>query len=244
MKNDIVINGRKATLGKPETFNPENSDHSNSNLYELTPGDAYIHSILVWNHLNMKNRSFLCQLAGLFHDTGKAYCSRQENGRIISYGHEKKSTEIVERWMKEYKFSNDDIEYVVGIVANHMKFHQRGMSNATLRKLMVKPFFDDLIIHIEADVACGSKNFDVIDEYKSRIEKLKENQLPDKLFTGKDLIQLGMKPSEKFGLIIKEMFDAQLNGEFNSKEEAVDYFLANGKKNGIELFEMKEKING
>lgn len=207
-------------------------------------GDAYRHSILVWNHLNMKNRSFLCQLAGLFHDTGKAYCSRQENGRIISYGHEKKSTEIVEQWMREYKFSNDDIEYVVGIVANHMKFHQAGMSNATLRKLMVKPFFDDLIIHIEADVACGSKNFDVFNEYKERIEKLKENQLPDKLFTGKDLIQLGMKPSEKFGLIIKEMFDAQLNGEFSTKEEAVEYFLANGKKYGIEFFEMKEKING
>ena len=94
-----------------------------------------------------------------------------------------------------------------------MKFHQSGMSNATLRKLMDKPFFDDLIYHIEADIACGSKKFDVLEEYKSRIEQLKENQLPDKLFTGKDLIQLGMKPSEKFGTIIKEMFDAQLNGE-------------------------------
>lgn len=204
-------------------------------------GDAYIHTILVWNHLNMKNGSFLCQIAGLFHDTGKAYCSRMENGRIISHGHEKKSTEIVERWMKEYKFSNNDIEYVVGIVANHMKFHQRGMSNATLRKLMAKPFFDELILHVTADIASSNENFDIINEYKERIEKLKENQLPDKLFTGKDLIALGMKPSEKFGTIIKEMFDAQLNGEFNSKEEAVDYFLANGKKYGIELFEMKEK---
>jgi len=206
-------------------------------------GDAYHHSILTWNYLNMKNASFLCQLAGLFHDTGKAYCSRMENGRIISHGHEKKSTEIVEQWMKEYKFSNDDIEYVKGIVSNHMKFHQRGMSNATLRKLMVKPFFDELILHVTADIASSNENFDIINEYKSRIEQLKENQLPDKLFTGKDLIALGMKPSEKFGLIIKEMFDAQLNGEFNLKEEAVDYFLANGKKHGIELFEMKEKTN-
>ena len=190
-------------------------------------GDAYVHTILVWNHLNMKNRSFLCQIAGLFHDTGKAYCSKMENGRIISHGHEKESTEIVKEWMREYKFSNDDIEYVTGIVSNHMKFHQSGMSNATLRKLMDKPFFDDLIYHIEADIACGSKKFDVLEEYKSRIEQLKENQLPDKLFTGKDLIQLGMKPSEKFGTIIKEMFDAQLNGEFNTKEEAIQYFKSN-----------------
>lgn len=192
-------------------------------------GDAYVHTILVWNHLNMKNRSFLCQIAGLFHDTGKAYCSKMENGRIISHGHEKESTKIVKEWMREYKFSNDDIEYVVGIVSNHMKFHQAGMSNATLRKLMDKPFFDDLVYHIEADIACGSNNFDVFNEYKERIEKLKEKQLPDKLFTGKDLIQLGMKPSEKFDTIIKEMFDAQLNGEFNTKEEAIQYFKSNNK---------------
>lgn len=187
-------------------------------------GDVYRHSILTWNYLNMKNASFLCQIAGLFHDTGKAYCSKMENYRIISHGHEKVSTEIVEKWMKEYKFSNSDIEYVSGIVSNHMKFHQRGMSNATLRKLMAKPFFNELILHVEADIASSNENFDIINEYKERIEKLVENELPEKLFTGKDLIQLGYKPSEQFGLIIKEMFDAQLNGEFETKEEAIEYF--------------------
>jgi poly(A) polymerase len=192
-------------------------------------GDVYTHSILVWNFLNMKNTSFLCQIAGLFHDTGKAYCTKQENGRIISHGHEKISTEIVERWMKEYKFSNDEIEYVLGIVSNHMKFHQDGMSNATLRKLMVKPYFNELIIHVEADIACSNNNFETINKYKDRIKKLKESKLPDKLFTGKDLIQLGLIPGEQFGEIIKEMYDAQLNGEFNNKADAWQYFFNNFK---------------
>lgn len=190
-------------------------------------GDVYIHSMLVFNYLNMKKTSFLCQLAGLFHDTGKAYCSRMENGRIISHEHEKKSTEIVEKWMKEYKFSNSDIEYVKGIVSNHMKFHQAGMSNATLRKLMVKPFFNDLIMHIEADIKCGSKKFDVINEYKSRLGGMQENTLPAKIFTGNDLICMGFAPSPLFGAIISNMYDAQLNGKFNNKEEAIQYFKSN-----------------
>jgi len=80
---------------------------------------------------------------------------------------------------------------------------------------------------------------DIHYEYKERIEKLREFKLPDKFFTGKDLIQLGLKPSEQFGEIIKEMYDAQLNGEFSSKEEAIEYFLNNGKKYGVEFFEMK-----
>lgn len=35
------------------------------------------------------------------------------------------------------------------------------------------------------------------------------------------------------------MYDAQLNGEFSSKEEAIEYFLNNGKKYGVKFFEMK-----
>lgn len=195
-------------------------------------GDAYTHSILTWNYLNMKNASFLCQIAGLFHDTGKAYCTKQENGRIISHGHEKVSVEIAERWMKEYKFSNDEIEYVLGVISNHMKFHQRGISNATLRKLMSHNYFDELILHVEADIASSNENFEILNEYKEQIEKLRESKLPDKLFTGKDLIQLGLKPGEQFGEIIKKMYDAQLNGEFSSKEEAIEYFLNNGQNIG------------
>lgn len=202
-------------------------------------GDAYIHTTFVLNYLNCHNASFLCQIAGLFHDTGKAYCSKMDNGRIISYGHEKVSVEIAEKWMKQFKFSNDEIEYVLGIVANHMKFHQPGMSNATLRKLMVKPYFDELILHVEADVDSASQYWTVINEYKERIEKLRESQLPERIFTGKDLIQLGLKPSQQFGEILNEMYDAQLNGIFNNKDEALEYFLSNGKKYGIEFFEME-----
>lgn len=199
-------------------------------------GDAYIHTTLVLNYLNCMNTSFLCQIAGLFHDTGKAYCSKMDNGRIISYGHEKVSVEIAEKWMKQFKFSNDEIEYVLGIVANHMKFHQPGMSNATLRKLMVKPYFDELILHVEADVDSASQYWTVINEYKERIEKLRENQLPERIFTGKDLIQLGLKPSQQFGEILNEMYDAQLNGKFNNNAEAWKYL--------IDKFSKRLGING
>ena len=147
-----------------------------------------------------------------------------DNGRIISYGHEKVSVEIAEKWMKQFKFSNDEIEYVLGIVANHMKFHQCGMSNATLRKLMVKPYFDELIMHVEADIDSASQDWTVINEYKERIEKLRENQLPERIFTGKDLIQLGLKPSQQFGEILNEMYDAQLNGKFDDNAGSLEIF--------------------
>lgn len=199
-------------------------------------GDAYAHSILVFNYLNMKNASFLCQLAGLFHDVGKAYCTKQENGRIISHGHEKVSTELVEKWMKEYKFSTNDIEYVVGIVSNHMKFHQRGISKSTLRKLMSKPYFDELILHVESDVASSNKDFTVLNEYKVKIEDLrKEPILPQKFITGETLISIGMKPSEIFSTIINDMYDLQLEGRFVNEDEAINYLLENISKDGINL---------
>lgn len=185
-------------------------------------GDVYNHTILVWNYLNGKSASFLCQLAGLFHDTGKLFCTQVTAGKITSHGHETYSVAMAELWMKDYKFSNDDIDYVVGIIENHMKFHQPRMSKSTLRKLIVKPYFDDLLLHVEADIASSNQDFTILNDYKQRIEEIrKQPVLPEKFITGADLITLGLKPSEQFGKIISDMYDLQLEGKIETKEQAV-----------------------
>lgn len=50
---------------------------------------------------------------------------------------------------------------------------------------------------------------------------------PVPLFTGKDLISLGFKPGENFGVILDRMLNAQLNLSFKTHDEAVEYFKEN-----------------
>lgn len=80
------------------------------------------------------------------------------------------------------------------------------------------------------------------DILKQRLGKLRENQLPERIFTEKDLIQLGLKPSsQKFGEILNEMYDAQLNGKFDDNAGAWKYLIDNfSKRLGINGYIIRE----
>ncbi len=58
---------------------------------------------------------------------------------------------------------------------------------------------------------------------------LKIKRLPA-ILLGRDLIRLGMKPSNKFSFILESAYDAQLHGKFSSLDEAtlwLNNFLSN-----------------
>ena len=63
---------------------------------------------------------------------------------------------------------------------------------------------------------------------KNFYQKLKflDEPLPY-ILGGKDLIKLGLKPGILFGKILKEIYDKQLNGEIQTKEEAIEFVKEN-----------------
>ncbi|MCK4836768.1 MAG: hypothetical protein KAT17_09020, partial [Candidatus Aminicenantes bacterium] len=44
------------------------------------------------------------------------------------------------------------------------------------------------------------------------------------LVLGRDLLDLGIAPGEKMGEILKKLYELQLDGEFDSKEEGIKIF--------------------
>ena len=55
------------------------------------------------------------------------------------------------------------------------------------------------------------------------VSYIRDLQFIKPLVLGKDLITLGFKPSEIFGKILNDCFEKQIEGEFTSKQEAIDY---------------------
>ena len=57
-------------------------------------GDAFTHTILVMNQAARLRTQARCpfafMLAALCHDYGKAVCTAEKDGKIVSYGHEKR----------------------------------------------------------------------------------------------------------------------------------------------------------
>jgi len=62
------------------------------------------------------------KLVALFHDLGKFYTESWNNkqSRFAYIGHERISTDIAKRFLKEYKFTNKQQKFVVQIVSEHM----------------------------------------------------------------------------------------------------------------------------
>ncbi|MGB9755724.1 MAG: CBS domain-containing protein [Desulfurella sp.] len=52
---------------------------------------------------------------------------------------------------------------------------------------------------------------------------IRDLQSTKSFISGKDLITLGFKPSEQFGKILNDCFEKQIEGNFSSKQEAIDY---------------------
>jgi tRNA nucleotidyltransferase (CCA-adding enzyme) len=80
----------------------------------------------VFEHLcfcvdNCKGKKYhpLLKLATLFHDIAKPHTKKIISNDATFHNHEVLGASIVYNWMKEYKFSNTEIQYVVKMVRHH-----------------------------------------------------------------------------------------------------------------------------
>ena len=64
-----------------------------------------------------------------------------------------------------------------------------------------------------------------LNEFQSKDET--DDLKPPKLITGKDLIQLGLKPGPLFKEILVKVEDIQLEGRISTKQEALNYIGKN-----------------
>ena len=203
-----------ATIGVPQNpkYHPE--------------GDVFTHTMRIVQHLAFLGSNKEIILAGLYHDVGKAVTTIETNGGdITSRGHEKASVDLAMKYMEKNRFPNKTIDYVCGLIGDHMKLHYKGMKVSTLRKLIAKPYFDDLIIHAYADCMASDGDISILEEYSETIREIKNRDgivLPAPLITGKTLIDIGFKPSPIFKEALEEAYNLQLEGVFSSLEEGIE----------------------
>jgi poly(A) polymerase len=95
---------------------------------------------------------------------------------------------------------------------------------AKLKRFMARPTFkEELELH---RVDCESSHR-MMDNYEFLLHKQEEfaNEpiIPPPLVRGEDLIAMGLKPGPKFGEILETVETRQLEGEFKSRDQALDW---------------------
>lgn len=171
----------------------------------------------------------LVGLAVLCHDFGKPLTTQKhKDGHIRSIGHDMAGLAPTQSFLHRLTNQQKLIKEVGDLVLHHMQPYQLYQSNAGLkaiRRLSCKVRLDRLARVNHADqngrgepVQPTSKVSQWLLEQAAAA--LVQNTAPQPLVLGRHLIKLGLKPSQKFSEILQQCYEAQLDGQFASIEEA------------------------
>jgi putative nucleotidyltransferase with HDIG domain len=193
-------------VAQPPEFHPE--------------GDVWTHTLIMLDGL--RQPSITLALGVLLHDVGKPATFRVAE-RIRFDGHVEKGIEIARFLLNRLRFPNHVIEGVEALIGNHMKFMEvPRMRESTLKRFLRQPDFEE---HMELHrLDClsshgGLENYEFVRRKQQEVppEQLK----PVPLLTGRELIAAGYRPGPMFGIVLREIEDAQLEGRISTAAEAL-----------------------
>jgi len=205
-------------------------------------GDVWTHTLMVVDEM-AKLRSgdekldLTRMLSALCHDFGKPTTTKVIDGKIRAFNHDIEGVEPTINFLKRLTDDKKLIESVANFVLYHLRvgqLYKGGAKAAAIRRLATKINLQELELLARADYF-GRISKDKQEQFEAgkwlltRAKELNVLTTPPKpLIQGKDLISLGLTPSPKFKKILDRAYQAQLDGKFQTKEEAINWLLVIG----------------
>ena len=187
-------------------------------------GDVFIHTLLALENLPHPCPPTLAW-GTLLHDVGKPATFRVAPDRIRFDGHVEVGVKIAEEICERLRFSKHDTAQVLALVDNHMRFgHVTRMKESTLKRFMRLPHFDEHLALHRADSVASHGILSTYEFLQKKLTEIPPDTIrPLALITGNDLIAAGYIPGARFREILDAVEDAQLEGQLDSREAALEF---------------------
>ena len=200
-------------------------------------GDVWIHTMMSLDELAriLKEENIQDEYRKLYlfygilcHDFGKPFCTKEIDGKITSFKHESLGIEPTISFLSKLTNEKKFIEIVCSLVKNHLTPFQLYLAESSLKaikRLSLKVNIEDLCLVCLADclgrtIKDKEKCPNATSWLLNKAKELEIHNVPIKpLVQGRDLINLGFKPSEKFKEILEFAFDLQL--DFHLEKELI-----------------------
>jgi poly(A) polymerase len=194
-------------------------------------GDVWTHTLLMLEGLPAGSSSTLAW-GVLLHDVGKPRTFRpvSETGDRIRFdGHVDVGVRMAEVICGRLRFSNQDSDQILALIANHMRFKDVSrMRASTLKRFIRLPRFDEHLALHRLDCLSSHRHLDAYDFVRRTLEETPvEEMRPVRLLTGNDLQSLGYQPGPLFSKILGSLEDAQLEGLVRTREGAITFVAQN-----------------
>jgi poly(A) polymerase len=195
-------------VAQPEQFHPE--------------GGVWIHTLGVLEKLPGEISPELAWGA-LLHDVGKPPTYREAPDRIRFHGHDVVGERMSRKICRRLKMSNRSTEQICRLVRTHLQFKDvQKMRPARLRRFLSEEGFSEALELHKADCLASHGDLSHHSFCTETLEKYKSEPIrPPPLLDGNDLISIGYAPGPLFSKILRELEDAQLEGEITNKEQAL-----------------------
>jgi tRNA nucleotidyltransferase/poly(A) polymerase len=183
------------------------------------------------------------KFAGFLHDIGKFSTWTIEGERHRFIKHDEVGSEMSKKTLRVSKFSKKQIDYISFIIRNHI-YPSSVISSPNLSEKVYMRYVRkagdnavDLIVVAMAD-RLSARGKAITDEMVAQnisgLEKLLQfyidvkptlRELP-KLLSGDEIMDIKkIKPSAELGRIIKQLHEAQLDGDILTKQQAIDFVM-------------------
>lgn len=201
-------------------------------------GDVWIHTLIMLEGLPAGPPPTLAW-GVLLHDVGKPATFRsaaQTGDRIRFDGHVDVGVRIAENICRRLRFSNDETDQIVALVANHMRFKDiQQMRVAKLKRFVRQSHFAEHLELHRLDSLASNGRLDTYDfARKTLAETPSEEIRPPRLLTGDDLRAMGYQPGPMFSQVLGSLEDAQLEGRIKTRDEATKHVRQAFAKNAKE----------
>jgi poly(A) polymerase len=184
-------------------------------------GDVWRHVLLMLEQL--RRPASTLALGVLMHDIGKPPTFRIAD-RIRFDGHAEVGARMTEKRLCQLRFSNEEVEQVTSLVANHMRFKDvRQMRASTLKRFLRLPKFQEHLELHRLDCLASNGYTDTYEYVKKMLQQFGQEELrPPRLINGHDLIEIGYKPGPGIGRALHAVETGQLDGDICTREQAME----------------------
>jgi tRNA nucleotidyltransferase (CCA-adding enzyme) len=183
------------------------------------------HAFDVWTHtmecLDAQTGTSIDRVAALLHDIGKPRTRKlsDKTNDYTFYHHESIGADMADRWLREYRFSNDERHDIVHLVQNHLICYAPDWTDAAVRRFVRRvgvEHVDRLLALGRADALAKGRPVDEelagLDELRGRVQKIVAEGaalgVKDLAVSGEDVMtHLGVPPGPVVGRVLRALLD-------------------------------------
>lgn len=201
-------------------------------------GDVWTHTLMVVDEARQRSEDLgraeraIMMLGAVCHDLGKPLTTVHVDGRVKSPGHEAAgvplATAILDRLNINSLDGIDVRAQVLGIVAEHLRpsaFHKAKdtITDGAFRRLAQRVDLELLTCFARADCNGRLGTFDcsAMDWFIERARTLGvQHEAPAPILMGRHLLAMGVPPGPALGVVLKAVYEQQLDGAVTTLPEA------------------------